>query len=103
MSSYSLAASTASSSSVASTFVDDIYAQVMGREGHGCVRGYGFGVTHTLVFGSNSTGQSRATLSTQHENAQEMLRVTEQKFTTVTKTFEEKLVEVQRKTREEVK
>ena len=32
-----------------------------------------------------------------------MLRVAEQKFTTTTETFEEKLVEVQRKTREEVK
>ena len=32
-----------------------------------------------------------------------MLIVVEQKFTTVTETFEEKLVEVQRKTREEVK
>ena len=31
-----------------------------------------------------------------------MLRVVEQKFTTSTKTFEEKLIEVQRKTREEV-
>ena len=31
-----------------------------------------------------------------------MLRVAEQKFTTATETFEEKLVEVQRKTREEV-
>ena len=32
-----------------------------------------------------------------------MLRVAEQKFTTTTETFEGKLVEVQRKTREEVK
>ena len=32
-----------------------------------------------------------------------MLRVAKQKFTTTTETFEEKLVEVQRKTREEVK
>ena len=69
MSSSSLVASTASASSIASTSIDDIYAQVMGRERHGRVRGYGFGVTHTLVFGSNSTGQSRSTLSTQLENA----------------------------------
>ena len=62
MSSSSLAASTASASSIASTFVDDIYAQVMGRERHECVRGYRFGVTLTLVFGSSSTGQSRSTL-----------------------------------------
>ena len=32
-----------------------------------------------------------------------MLKVVEQKFTTTTETFEEKLVEVQRKTQEEVK
>ena len=32
-----------------------------------------------------------------------MLRVVEQKFTTITETFEENLVEVQRKAREEVK
>ena len=32
-----------------------------------------------------------------------MLRFVEQNFTTTTETFEEKLVEVQRKTREEVK
>ena len=103
MSSSSPAASTASASYASSTFVDDIYAQVMGRERHGRVQGYGFGVTPTLVFGSSSTGQSRSTLSSQLENAQEMLRVAEQKFTITTETFEEKLVEVQRKTREEVK
>ena len=97
------AASIASASSVASTSVDEIYAQVMGRERHGCVRGYRFGVTPTLVFGSSSTGQSRSTLSAQLENAQEMLRVAKQKFTITTETFEEKSVEVQRKTREEVK
>ena len=39
----------------------------------------------------------------QLENAQEMLRVAEQKFTITTETFEDKLVEVQRKTREEMK
>ena len=43
-------------------------------------------------------GQSRSTLLAQLENAQEMLRVAEQKFTTTTETFEEKFVEVQRKT-----
>ena len=42
-------------------------------------------------------------MSAQLENAQEMLRVAEQKFTTTIETFEEKLVEVQMKTREEVK
>ena len=42
-------------------------------------------------------------MSAQLENAQQMLRVAEQKFTTATETFEEKLVEVQRKTREKVK
>ena len=62
-------ASTSSASSVASTSVDDIYAQVMGRERHGHVQGYGFGVTPTLVFGSSSTRQSRSTLSAQLENA----------------------------------
>ena len=96
-------ASTASASYVASISIDDIYAQVMGQERHGRVRDYEFGVTPTLVFGSNSTGQLRSTLSTQLENSQEMLRVAEQKFTTATETFEEKLVEVQRKTREKMK
>ena len=100
MSSSSPPASTAFASSVATTSVDDIYAQVMGQERHGRVRGYGFGVTPTLVFGSSSTRQSRSTFSSQLENAQEILRVTEQTFTTTTKTFEEKFVEVQRKTRE---
>ena len=103
MSSSSPTASTASASFVASTSLDNLYAQVMGRERHGRVQGYGFGVTSTLVFGSSSTRQSRSTLSTQLETAQEMLRVSKQKFTTATETFEEKLVEVQRKTREEVK
>ena len=77
MSSSSPDASTASASSVASTFVDDINVQVMGRERHGRVRDYGFCVTPTLVFGSSSTGQSRSTLSAKLENAQEMLRVAE--------------------------
>ena len=59
MSSSSPTASTAFASSIASTLVDDIYAQVMGRERHGRVRGYEFDVTPTLVFGSSSsTGQS---------------------------------------------
>ena len=100
MSSSSPLASTAFASSVETTSVDEIYAQVMGQERHGRVRGYGFGVTPTLVFGSSSTRQSRSTFSSQLENAQEILRVTEQTFTTTTKTFEEKFVEVQRKTRE---
>ena len=69
------AASTAFASSVASISVDDIYAQVMGRERHGRVRCYEFGVTPILVFGSSNTGKSRSTLSVQLENAQEMLRV----------------------------
>ena len=56
MSSSSPATSSASTSSVAFTSVDDIYAQVMGRERHERVRGYGFGVTPTLVFGSSSMG-----------------------------------------------
>ena len=47
MSSSSPATSTASTSSIASTFVDDIYTQVMGQERHERVRGYGFGVTPT--------------------------------------------------------
>ena len=103
MYSSSLIASTTFALIVASTSVDDIYAHVMRRERHERVRGYGFGATPTLVFGNSSTGQSRSTLSTQLENAQEMLRVAEQKFITTTETFEEKLVEVQKKTREEVK
>ena len=73
----------------------------MGPERHERVRGYDFGFTHALVFGSSSIGQSRSTLSALLEKAQEMLRVVEQKFTTTTETFEKKLVEVQRKTREQ--
>nr|CAN70148.1 hypothetical protein VITISV_044012 [Vitis vinifera] len=106
-----------SSTSVASTFVDEIYTQVMGLERHGRVRGYGFGPTPTSVFGSTSRRRSGAILSTQLENAQEMLIDAEQKFTTATEelsnvknelshvkeTFEERLIEIQRKTREKVK
>ncbi|XP_019081395.1 uncharacterized protein LOC104882542 [Vitis vinifera] len=95
---------------VASTYVDEIYTQVMGPERHGRVQGYGFGPTPTSVFGSTSRWRSRVILSTQLENAQEMLIAAKQKFTTATEelsnvkeTFEEKLIEVQRKTREEVK
>ncbi|KAJ9682316.1 hypothetical protein PVL29_018274 [Vitis rotundifolia] len=106
----STSASSGSSTSVASTYVDEIYTQVVGPERHGRVRGYGFGPTPTLIFGSTSRRQSGAILSTQLENAQEMLIAAEQKFTITTEelshvkeTFEERLIEVQRKTREEVK
>ena len=82
----------------------------MGPKRHGRVRGYEFGPTPTSVFGSTSRRRSRVILSTQLENAQEMLIAAKQKFTTATEelsnvkeTFEEKLIEVQRKTREEVK
>ncbi|RVW36057.1 hypothetical protein CK203_117664, partial [Vitis vinifera] len=113
-----------SSTSVASTYVDEIYTQVMGPERHGRVRRYGFGPIPTSIFGSTSRRRSRVILSTQIENAQEMLIAAEQKFTTATEelsnvkeklshvkeklshvkeTFEERLIEVQRKTREEVK
>ena len=83
MSSSSPTTSTASgssitfASSIASTSVDEIYAQVMGQERPGRVQSYEFDVTPTLVFGSSSTGQSRSTLSAQLENAQEMLGVAE--------------------------
>ncbi|RVW70708.1 hypothetical protein CK203_062002 [Vitis vinifera] len=111
------ASTSVSSTSVTSTYVDEIYTQVMGPERHGHVRGYGFGPTPTSVFGSTSRRRSRAILSTQLENAQEMLIVAEQKFTTATEelsnvkeklshvkeTFEERLIEVQRNTQEEVK
>nr|CAN79038.1 hypothetical protein VITISV_024212 [Vitis vinifera] len=43
-----------SSRSVASTYVDEIYTQVMGPERHGRVRGYGFGPTPTSIFGYTS-------------------------------------------------
>ncbi|XP_010660395.1 uncharacterized protein LOC104881560 [Vitis vinifera] len=104
------ASTSVSSTSVASTYVDEIYTQVMGPERHGHVRGYGFGPTPTSIFGSTSRRRSRVILSTQLENAQEMLIAAEQKFTTATEelsnvkeTFEERLIEVQKKTREEVK
>ncbi|KAJ9691563.1 hypothetical protein PVL29_013675 [Vitis rotundifolia] len=106
----STSASSRSSTSVASTFVDEIYTQVMGPERHDRVRGYGFGPTPTLIFGSTNRRRSGAILSTQLENAQEMLIAAKQKFTIATEelshvkeTFEERLIEVQRKTREEVK
>ena len=101
----SVSSTSVASTSVASTYVDEIYTQVMGPERHGHVRGYGFGPTPTSIFGSTSRRRSRASLSTQLENAQEMLIAAEQKFTTATKelsnvkeTFEEMLIEVQRKT-----
>ena len=86
----------------------------MGPERHGRVRGYGFGPTPTSIFGSTSRRRSGVILSTQIENAQEMLIAAEQKFTTATEelsnvkdelshvkeTFEERLIEVQRKPRE---
>ena len=86
----------------------------MGPEKHGRVRGYGFGPTLTLIFGFTSKRRLGAIFSTQLENAQEMLIAAEQKFTTATEelsnvkeelshvkeTFEERLIEVQRKTRE---
>ncbi|KAJ9697055.1 hypothetical protein PVL29_009007 [Vitis rotundifolia] len=106
----STSASSVASTSVASTYVDEIYTQVMGPERHGHVRGYGFGPTPTSIFGSTSRRRSRAFLSTQLENVQKMLIAAEQKFTTATEklsnvkeTFEKRLIEVQRKTREEVK
>ncbi|KAL6345517.1 hypothetical protein AAG906_017242 [Vitis piasezkii] len=48
---------------------------------HGHVRGYGFGPTPTSVFGSCNRRRSVGTLTTQLENAQELLVVAEQKFT----------------------
>ncbi|RVW70803.1 hypothetical protein CK203_061952 [Vitis vinifera] len=113
----SVSSTSIASTFVASTYVDEIYTQVMGPERHGSVRGYGFGPTPSSVFGSTSRRRSEVILSTQLENAQEMLIAAEQKFTTTTEelsnvkgelshvkeTFEEKLIEVQRKTREEVK
>ncbi|KAL6336119.1 hypothetical protein AAG906_010404 [Vitis piasezkii] len=48
------ASTSVSSTSIASTYVDEIYTQVMGPERHGRVRGYGFGPTPTSVFGSTS-------------------------------------------------
>ncbi|XP_034710789.1 uncharacterized protein LOC117933510 isoform X6 [Vitis riparia] len=113
----SVSSTSVASTSVASTYVDEIYTQVMGPERHGRVRGYGFGPTPTSIFGSTSRRRSGVILSTQLENAQEMLIAAEQKFTTATEelsnvkdelshvkeTFEERLIEVQKKTREEVK
>ncbi|RVX19804.1 hypothetical protein CK203_004981 [Vitis vinifera] len=97
--------SSASTSSIAYTSIDEIFTQVMGPERHGHVRGYGFGLTPTSVFGSTSRRQSIGTLATKLENAQELLIVAEQKFTNaigelshVKETFEERLIEVQRKT-----
>ncbi|XP_034679526.1 uncharacterized protein LOC117909578 [Vitis riparia] len=113
----STSASSGASTSVASTYVDEIYTQVMGPERHGRVRGYGFGPTPTSIFGSTSRRRLGVIFSIQLENAQEMLIAVEQKFTTATEelsnvkdelshvkeTFEERLIEVQKKTHEEVK
>ncbi|RVW13564.1 hypothetical protein CK203_091916 [Vitis vinifera] len=102
--------SSASTSSIAYTSIDEIYTQVMGPERHGRVRGYGFGPTPTSVFGSTSRRQSVGTLATQLENAQELLAAAKQKLINaigelshVKETFEKQLIEVQRKTREEMK
>ena len=57
----------------------------MGPKRHHRVRGYGFGPTPTLVFGSTSRRRSGAILSTQLEITQELLTVAEQKFTATTK------------------
>ena len=84
----------------------------MGLERHDHVRGYEFGPIPTSVFGFTNRRRSGVILSTQLENAQEMLIVAEQEFTTATEelsnvkeelsnvkeTFEERLIEVQRKT-----
>ncbi|KAL6344309.1 hypothetical protein AAG906_037883 [Vitis piasezkii] len=66
--------------------------------------------TPTSVFGSTSRRQSVGTLATQLENAQELLAAAKQKLINaigelshVKETFEEQLIEVQRKTREEMK
>ena len=102
---------------MASTSVDGIYTQVMGLERHDHVRGYEFGPIPTSVFGFTNRRRSGVILSTQLENPQEMLIDIEQKFTTTTKTlsnvkqelshvketFEERLIEVQKKIREKVK
>ena len=82
----------------------------MGLKRHGHVWGYGFGLTPISIFGSTSRRWSTGTLATQLENVQELLVVVEQKFTNaveklshVKETFEERLIEIQRKTREEMK
>ena len=76
----------------------------MSPKRHGRVRGYGFGPTPTSICGSTSRRQLVGTLTTQLENAQELLAAAEQKFTNaigklshVKETFEEQLIEVQRK------
>ena len=77
---------------------------MMSPKRHGRVRGYGFGPTPTSIYGSTSRRQLVGTLTTQLENAQELLAAAEQKFTNTTgklshvkETFEERLIEVQRK------
>ncbi|KAL6325843.1 hypothetical protein AAG906_030958 [Vitis piasezkii] len=60
----STSASSGASTFVASTYVDEIYTQVMGLERHGRVRGYGFGPTPTSIFGS--TSKRRSELLFQH-------------------------------------
>ena len=82
----------------------------MSPKRHGRVWGHGFGPTPTSICGSTSRRQLVGTLATQLENAQELLAAVEQKFTNaigklshVKETFEEQLIEVQRKRWEEVK
>ena len=81
----------------------------MSPERHGRVWEYGFGPIPTLAFGSTSRRQLVGALATQLENAQELLAAAEQKFANaigelshVKETFEERLIEVQRKTWEDV-
>ncbi|RVW72347.1 hypothetical protein CK203_055429 [Vitis vinifera] len=85
-------------------------------EAWSCSR-HGFGPTPTSIFGSTSRRRSGVILSTQLETPKRCLIAAEQKFTTATEelsnvkdelshvkeTFEERLIEVQKKTREEVK
>ena len=82
----------------------------MSPERHGRVWEYGFGPIPTLAFGSTSRRQLVGALATQLENAQELLAAAKQKLINaigelshVKETFEERLIKVQKKTREEVK
>ena len=51
------------SSSSTSLSVDSMYTQVMGPERHGRVRGFGFGVTPSVVFGATSKKEANAALA----------------------------------------
>ena len=59
------------SSSYLPLSVDSMYTQVMGTERHGRVRGFGFGVTPSVVFGATSKKEANAALASKLKEIEE--------------------------------